>query len=134
MATIAIIGICPPSGVGALIACIIKPNTTPAIRPATAPAATLEPPICPPASPRDAGYVGVRRRRRKGYADRVTDEELSQLMRAAQASDAVAYTSLLEAIAPRIRRGVGSQRHFAGTQEVEDLVQDVLLSVHAVRA
>jgi len=64
----------------------------------------------------------------------VTDDELSQLMRAAQAGDAVAYTSLLEAIAPRIRRVVGSQRHFAGAQEVEDLVQDVLLSVHAVRA
>lgn len=64
----------------------------------------------------------------------MTDDELSQLMRAAQAGDAVAYTSLLEAIAPRIRRVVGSQRHFAGAQEVEDLVQDVLLSVHAVRA
>ena len=64
----------------------------------------------------------------------MTDEQLSQLMRAAQGGDAVAYTSLLEAIAPRIRRVVGCQRHFAGAQEVEDLVQDVLLSVHAVRA
>lgn len=64
----------------------------------------------------------------------VTDEQLSRLMRAAQEGDAAAYTSLLEAIAPRIRRVVGRQRYFAGAQEVEDLVQDVLLSVHAVRA
>jgi hypothetical protein len=43
IATIAIIGTCPPSGVGALMACITKPKTTPAISPATTPAATLEP-------------------------------------------------------------------------------------------
>ena len=55
-------------------------------------------------------------------------------MRAAQGGDAVAYTRLLEAIAPRIRRRISSRRHFAGAQEVEDLVQDVLLSVHSVRA
>lgn len=64
----------------------------------------------------------------------MTDEQLTQLMRAAQRGDAVAYTTLLETIAPRVRRVVGARRHFAGEQEVEDLVQDVLLSVHAVRA
>lgn len=64
----------------------------------------------------------------------MTDEQLSQLMRAAQAGDAVAYTALLEAIVPRVRQVVGGRRHFAGPQEVDDLVQDVLLSVHAVRA
>lgn len=64
----------------------------------------------------------------------MTDEQLSRLMRAAQQGDAVAYTSLLEAIAPRVRRVIGARRHFAGEQAVEDLVQDVLLSVHAVRA
>jgi RNA polymerase sigma factor (sigma-70 family) len=63
----------------------------------------------------------------------VTDEQLSQLMRAAQQGDALAYTTLLEGIAPWVRRVVGSRRHFAGEQEVEDLVQDVLLSLHAVR-
>lgn len=35
----AIIGIWPPSGVGVFIVCIIRPNTTPAVRPAIAPAA-----------------------------------------------------------------------------------------------
>lgn len=42
LATIAIIGISPPSGVGAVIICIIKPNTNPAIKPAIAPAVILE--------------------------------------------------------------------------------------------
>jgi RNA polymerase sigma-70 factor (ECF subfamily) len=64
----------------------------------------------------------------------VTDAQLSELMRAAQQGDAVAYTTLLEAIAPRIRQIVGARRHFAGQHVVEDLVQDVLLSVHSVRA
>ena len=59
---------------------------------------------------------------------------MRQLMRAAQQGDAVAYTTLLEAIAPQVRRIVGARRHFAGAHEVEDLVQDVLLSLHAVRA
>jgi RNA polymerase sigma-70 factor (ECF subfamily) len=62
------------------------------------------------------------------------DEQLRELMRAAQRGDPAGYTQLLEAIAPRIRRIVARRRHFAGIQEVEDLVQDVLLSVHAVRA
>ena len=41
---------------------------------------------------------------------------------------------LLRAITPRIRQVVRRQRGFAGSTEVEDLVQDVLLSVHAVRS
>ncbi len=55
-------------------------------------------------------------------------------MRAAQAGDAGAYAELLHTITPRIRRVVMRQRGFAGVEAVEDLVQDVLLSVHAVRA
>lgn len=55
-------------------------------------------------------------------------------MRAAQAGDAAAYRELLDAIAPRIRRIVARQRGFAGPEQVEDLVQDVLLSLHKVRA
>src|SRR2546427_7347926 len=37
-----IIGICPPSGVGVCINCIIMPNTIPAINPATLPAELFE--------------------------------------------------------------------------------------------
>lgn len=55
-------------------------------------------------------------------------------MRAAQQGDDAAYRQLLLAIAPRVRNIVMRQRGFAGIAEVEDLVQDVLLSVHVVRA
>lgn len=54
-------------------------------------------------------------------------------MRDAQQGDAGAYRELLDAIAPRIRRIVRRRRGFVGPEHVEDLVQDVLLSVHAVR-
>jgi RNA polymerase sigma-70 factor (ECF subfamily) len=59
---------------------------------------------------------------------------LGDLMRAAQQGDRSAYVELLRAITPRIRQLVRRQRGFAGVAEVEDLVQDVLLSIHTVRA
>lgn len=62
------------------------------------------------------------------------DEELAGLMRSAQSGDADAYLQLLQRITPRIRQIVGRRRGFAGREDVEDLVQDVLLSLHAVRA
>ena len=55
-------------------------------------------------------------------------------MQAAQQGDATAYHRLLCTITPRIRRIVARRRGFAGPEDVEDLVQDVLLSLHAVRA
>lgn len=55
-------------------------------------------------------------------------------MQAVQAGDADAYLDLLRTITPRIRQIITHQRGFAGTEVVEDLVQDVLLSLHAVRA
>lgn len=62
------------------------------------------------------------------------DDQFSQWMSAAQAGDADAYVALLEAVVPRVRRAVQRQRGFAGREDVEDLVQDVLLSLHAARA
>jgi RNA polymerase sigma-70 factor (ECF subfamily) len=55
-------------------------------------------------------------------------------MQAAQAGDAQAYVQLLKEITPRLRRIIRSQRRFLQPEDVEDLVQDVLLSLHAVRA
>lgn len=55
-------------------------------------------------------------------------------MRAAQQGDGASYNELLRTITPRVRQLIKRQRGFAGTAEVEDLVQDVLLSVHTVRA
>jgi RNA polymerase sigma-70 factor (ECF subfamily) len=66
--------------------------------------------------------------------DTQLDGQLGGLMRAAQRGDGSAYVELLRTITPRIRRIVERRRGFAGTEEVEDLVQDVLLSLHAVRA
>jgi RNA polymerase sigma factor (sigma-70 family) len=64
-----------------------------------------------------------------------TDCRATGLMRAAQAGDAEAYVQLLHEITPRIRRIVRRRRgRVPGTEDVEDLVQDILLSVHAVRA
>jgi RNA polymerase sigma factor (sigma-70 family) len=63
-----------------------------------------------------------------------SEDRLGALMRAAQAGDATAYLDLLRALTPRIRRIITRRRAFAGAEDVEDLVQDVLLSLHAVRA
>jgi RNA polymerase sigma-70 factor (ECF subfamily) len=67
-------------------------------------------------------------------APAVPDQQLCELMRAAQAGDGAAYIRLLELITPRIRQIATRRLGFAGREIVEDLVQDVLLSVHTVRA
>jgi RNA polymerase sigma-70 factor, ECF subfamily len=61
-------------------------------------------------------------------------DALGELMRAAQQGDSASYRQLLLTITPRIRQIVRRQRGFVGIAEVEDLVQDVLLSLHIVRA
>lgn len=63
-----------------------------------------------------------------------TEDRLGNLMRQAQAGDTAAYLTLLRELTPRIRRIIAKQRGFAGEADVEDLVQDVLLSLHVVRA
>jgi RNA polymerase sigma-70 factor (ECF subfamily) len=60
--------------------------------------------------------------------------DLAQLMQRAQAGDAAAYAVLLYEITPLLRREIRRRQRFAQPQDVEDLVQDVLLSLHAVRA
>jgi RNA polymerase sigma-70 factor (ECF subfamily) len=64
----------------------------------------------------------------------LTDDELRMLMRAAQGGDADAYCALLTVLTPRLRRIVRARRAFLESADVEDLVQDVLLSMHAVLA
>jgi RNA polymerase sigma factor (sigma-70 family) len=66
--------------------------------------------------------------------DATPDNHLAALMQAAQAGDVSAYSRLLEEIAPRIRQIVRRRRRFLQAEDIEDLVQDILLSVHAVRA
>jgi len=63
-----------------------------------------------------------------------SDDRLRELMQAAQQGDAVAYRELLRTITPRIRWMLLRRRASARPEDIEDLIQDVLLSVHAVRA
>jgi RNA polymerase sigma-70 factor (ECF subfamily) len=62
------------------------------------------------------------------------DEHLRRLMARAQQGDQDAYVALLRDVTPLIRRLVHRKRAFLGDSDVEDVVQDVLLSIHAVRA
>jgi RNA polymerase sigma factor (sigma-70 family) len=62
------------------------------------------------------------------------DLRLRRLMRAAQEGDRASYDRLLREVTPFIRAAVRRQHNFLATEDIEDLVQEVLLSVHAVRA
>jgi RNA polymerase sigma-70 factor (ECF subfamily) len=62
------------------------------------------------------------------------EERLAALMRSAQGGDSNAYAALMLELAVRVRQIVRHRRAFLELADVEDLVQDVLLSVHAVRA
>lgn len=62
------------------------------------------------------------------------EEDFRALMLAAQAGDARAYSQLLEELTPHLRRIIRRRRSFLSQQDVEDLVQEVLLSIHVVRA
>ncbi len=63
---------------------------------------------------------------------RATDpNEWSALMAGAQAGDTAAYRRLLVGITPYVR-AIASRSHRQGS-DVEDVVQDILLTLHAVR-
>jgi RNA polymerase sigma factor (sigma-70 family) len=78
--------------------------------------------------------IGVASQRDAMTQGTVKDEPLDVLMREAQAGDTRAYAQLLKEIAPRLRSFLRGQRRFLGEEDIEDLLQDVLLSLHAVRA
>ena len=63
-----------------------------------------------------------------------TGDRLAILMKSAQEGDAGAYTALMEELTSRLRGIVRRHRGFLAREDVEDLVQDILLSVHSVRA
>ena len=62
------------------------------------------------------------------------DRRLADLMRAAQEGDGVAYTALLREATAVLRRYVRSRWREPDAADGEDLVQEILISVHAVRA
>jgi RNA polymerase sigma-70 factor (ECF subfamily) len=63
-----------------------------------------------------------------------TEDRFGRLMGEAQAGDRDSYRCLLREIAPILRRALRRRLPFLPAADIEDLVQDVLLSVHAVRA
>lgn len=82
----------------------------------------------------DAGTnVGSARRR---SMDRSGDDDrhLSDLMRRAQDGDTVACESLLSQVLPFLRRVVRRRCSALQTQDIEDIVQETLVSLHGARA
>lgn len=59
---------------------------------------------------------------------------LADLMCAAQEGDQQAYIQLLTEITPLVRNTVRARRRFLQNQDIEDITQDILLSLHTVRA
>jgi RNA polymerase sigma factor (sigma-70 family) len=62
------------------------------------------------------------------------DCRFARLMQATQAGDRQAYARLLHEVIPLLQRAVRRQRSFLKPEDVQDLVQDILLSLHEVRA
>jgi RNA polymerase sigma factor (sigma-70 family) len=62
------------------------------------------------------------------------ERRLAALMRSAQGGDGAAYASLLRELTPLLRQRIQRQLRVLKLHDVEDLVQDVLLSLHVVRA
>jgi RNA polymerase sigma-70 factor (ECF subfamily) len=62
------------------------------------------------------------------------DRRLASLMRSAQDGDRGAYVALLGHLAPLLRQTVRRRFGFLQPADVEDLVQDMLLSLHAARS
>lgn len=62
------------------------------------------------------------------------DRRHRDLMRAAQTGDRFAYESLLREITPILRRYVRWRRGFRAPEDTEDVVQDIIVSLHLARA
>jgi len=62
------------------------------------------------------------------------EQHLAALMRATQAGDRRAYSALLSALVPVVKAAARRRFGFLQPQDIDDLVQDVLLSLHAARA
>ena len=60
----------------------------------------------------------------------VEERELSTLMRAAQCGDRAAYAQLVRKIMPLLRRALRARHKFLQAADRDDLMQDVLLSLH----
>ncbi len=84
--------------------------------------------------------MGVERRRPDSFREAsasqraASDLRLAALMQAAQDGDRVAYARLLQELVPLLQRLVRRRLGFLQPTDREDLVQDILMSLHAARA
>lgn len=62
------------------------------------------------------------------------DRCLADLMRSAQDGDKAAYARLLGEVSPLLRQTVRRRYGFLQSPDIEDIVQEILLSLHAARA
>ena len=62
-----------------------------------------------------------------------TGDRYARLMQRAQEGESSAYSELLTELVPLLRRQIRHRRRSLQPQDIEDLVQEVLLSLHAVR-
>jgi len=62
------------------------------------------------------------------------DRRLAALMEKVQGGSKAAYRHLLSEVTPLVRRTIRRRRPFLQPEDIEDLVQDILLSLHAARA
>ncbi len=65
--------------------------------------------------------------------DAVEQDKLGTLMQAAQRGDQAAYRDLLRQVARKLRGAVHCRAPWLKREDVEDVVQDILLSVHQAR-
>ena len=82
----------------------------------------------------NAGYEPAARSAASAGRNEEQDRQLSSLMRKAQDGDQAAYASLLREVLPILKRVVQARLGFLPVADREDLVQDILLSLHAARA
>lgn len=66
--------------------------------------------------------------------ERDEDQRFALLMRSAQNGDAAVYRELLGRLTPLLRRLIRREQPAVQWDDVEDLVQDILLALHYVRA
>ena len=66
-------------------------------------------------------------------ANRLNSQRLGELMHAAQEGERASYDLLLREIVPVIRGFIRTRSRFLSQQDVEDVAQDTLLSVHQAR-
>ena len=65
---------------------------------------------------------------------KIEEQELSTLMRSAQSGDRAAYTRLVRKIIPLLQRVLRTRHGFLQAADRDDLVQEVLLSMHRAMA